>query len=597
MDKGELDMTTVVYKEQGKFLYKPVFDKSYDSTFSYVEGEKEATATSRIRIRAPYMDMLFGSPKAAGEFTEPIGSDMAEKEVLLGFTDDPASLKALEFIEKDEWIIDELDGKLVATGWFDNSIVAAVRELYSLVAGKEDVTLTLPIKGRMPQGKYCTDIPDFGRGVFRGGMDNDEGILTFCYGGVTKEDFTYYAETLEAHGFELYQENTLNNYGDIKNLFRTYVKDEKLVHISFLPADFLKADKEKMGEELRLYADHAHRPNGNEIRIVTDFSAFAVPRQQENVWTDGGIRPKISLVNLLNSPEAMTDNGMCITFTLADGSFIVIDGGLFVDAYRVHNALTAMNERKDGKIVVAAWVFTHAHKDHTTGFAALSMLERAKDIEIEKVIYTKEGDSYSWRTINDPYHYVYHVGNVLNETSMKACLRGFAGKGNTQFIHAHTGQRLYIRDAVLDVLYSGGEDLFPILINNPNDTCKVIKYTIGETTALIVGDAHKDTAYSALMPLFSGEVKCDILQIPHHGLGGPSPHLMPYIRPRIAMWCTTWKTIQLREMMKKDVGNAASTQTEDLKLNMVADTYVQSLPLPYNECKDETIRYYVKWTR
>ena len=63
------------------------------------------------------------------------------------------------------------------------------------------------------------------------------------------------------------------------------------------------------------------------------------------------------------------------------------------------------------------------------------------------------------------------------------------------------------------------------------------------------------------------------------------------------MWCTTWKTIQLREMMKKDVGNAASTQTEDLKLNMVADTYVQSLPLPYNECKDEMIRYYVKWTR
>ena len=93
-------MTTVVYKERGKFLYKPVFDKSYDSTYSYAEGETEASATSRIRIRAPYMDMLFGTPNVAGEFTEPIGCESAEREVLLGLTDDPASLKVLKFIKK-----------------------------------------------------------------------------------------------------------------------------------------------------------------------------------------------------------------------------------------------------------------------------------------------------------------------------------------------------------------------------------------------------------------------------------------------------------------------------------------------------------------
>lgn len=592
-----MSKSTVMYKNGGKFLYKLVLDKSYDSTYSYVEGGFTASPTRRTRIRAPYMDMLFGSSKASGEFKEPMGCDDADKEALLGFTDDPASLKALELIQKDEWIICEIDGKLVATGWFDNAIVAAVRELYKLVTAGDDVTLNLPIKGKLPADKYNVDIPDFGRGIFRGGMDNDEGILSFCYGDVTEKDFTDYAAKLEAAGYELYQENTLRGYKDIRNLFRTYTKDDKLVHISYLPADFLKVDKDSLCEELRLYADLAHRPNGNEIRIFTDFKKYAIPGKQQNIWTDAGIRPKVSLVNLLNNPESRTDTGLCIIFTLADGSFIVVDGGIFFDAYRVYESLKAMNERTDGKIVVAAWIFTHAHKDHTTGFAALSMTEFARNISIEKVIYTKEGDSYSWRTLNDPYHYVYYVGSVLNETTMKVCLRGFAKDCETQIIHAHMGQRLYIRDAEIDILYAGGEDLFPILINNPNDTCTVFKVYLGGMTTIVQADAHKDTSYSALMPLCSGEMKCDILQIPHHGLGGPCPDLMPYIRPKIALWPTTWKTIARRDMMVEGKGNAVSTQTEDLKLNIVADTYVHSLPLPYNEEQDEMIRYIVPATR
>ena len=78
---------------------------------------------------------------------------------------------------------------------------------------------------------------------------------------------------------------------------------------------------------------------------------------------------------------------MCLIFTLCDGSFLIFDGGCAEDARQVYDALKALNQRADGKIVVAGWFFTHDHGDHTGAFSALAATELAGEITVEAVVF------------------------------------------------------------------------------------------------------------------------------------------------------------------------------------------------------------------
>jgi hypothetical protein len=59
--------------------------------------------------------------------------------------------------------------------------------------------------------------------------------------------------------------------------------------------------------------------------------------------------------------------GMVYAVRLADGSFIVVDGGMpaYGNADRLYNALKEYSN--DEKPVIAAWLITHGHEDHIGG--------------------------------------------------------------------------------------------------------------------------------------------------------------------------------------------------------------------------------------
>ena len=62
-------------------------------------------------------------------------------------------------------------------------------------------------------------------------------------------------------------------------------------------------------------------------------------------------------------------NGMCYVMRLEDGSFIVTDGGhaLQKNADRLYRILRKQAPDPDN-IVIAAWIFSHSHGDHSGMF-------------------------------------------------------------------------------------------------------------------------------------------------------------------------------------------------------------------------------------
>ena len=606
-DDGIYPASEVEFKADGESLYKLVGEKGwYTPCNSSIKVDGVAASnTARPEVDASYISMLFGCVSTKTDAFVPgildnsqIISDDAEKELLVGRTDDKASLKALDLIGQDEWIIVEIDGKIVVTGWYDNATVAAVQHLYDLVKDQDDVSLQLPIKGDVDG--YIADIPDLEGGAFYGGMDSSEGAVILRYGVEDAVAFEAYIEKLEAEGYSLYAENEIAAYGDEKHLFATFVKGDSVVHVSYLTDSFLEADVANLTANEKAYYDRSFRPIGKEVRIVIDSKAALFTNAATNTYTDLGITPKVSVVNLYNKVADGNNNAECLIYTLADGSFIIVDGGFAQDADQVFRALTELNERPDGKIVVAAWIMSHHHGDHVGAFKAMADKEYAKDIYIEQFIYNPTASTYAWRHVNAPFNYAADFNfSVYNNEFMTACLAKF-GDGDTQIVNPHVGQRMMIRNAEVEFIFTGDEDLYPIHMDNTNDSSLVFSVNFkgkdgeADSSMMVLNDSCVDSQYGWIMPLFSQAMDCDIVQVAHHGLGGPSTALYRMMEPIVAIWCSTESTaIKNNWFVEKDGGGAvggsagfllyrkADDTNKPVALRMLAEHHVQTLELPY----------------
>lgn len=496
-------------------------------------------------VNASYVDMLFGTENVKGEMDPGTLFAGEGRPCMVGLTDEAASRKALEMIGLDQWIITEVDGALVVTGWFDGASAAAVRALQALT--QESDTLELPVIGRV-EG-YRLDIPAPDAGDLLSGLEcGASSVVLRCRN--TDGGFDAYIARLEAAGYSLYQENRIGGCR-----FATYLRGETTVSVSQL---------------------------ATEMRIATGCAANLIPNETANVYTDAGIAPSLSGLNLYNRYTDGNDIGLCLIFTLADGSFIVYDGGYTMDAEQLWKALKARNRRPDGKIVIAAWFLTHDHGDHTGAFATLSESKHAGEITLENVVYRLCPDLYMWRSRFDPYHWDCPPALDYAPERMEAIVAAYGGQ--TRLLYPHMGQKLYIRNAVVEVLSAGCEDLQPVLMDNYNDTSLMTRVMLGGQTVLVLGDCATDASRHVLMKHFDGCLDCDILQVSHHGLGGIDPAFYPTIKMDVAIWPTTHKTIR-----RNDLANRAQNGglLGRVKQTYVLDSEMHTFPLPYDADNDK----------
>ena len=201
--------------------------------------------------------------------------------------------------------------------------------------------------------------------------------------------------------------------------------------------------------------------------------------------------------------------GLSYVIRLSDGRFIIFDGGHSYepDVDRLMDCLVSQsNEKKPG---IAAWVLTHPHKDHYPCFA--SFCKKYSDrVNIEKLIFNFPDASEE--TMKKMPTLV--KGEEMELLSLFYDALKDVG---ADVYRAHTGQIYKIGDATLEIL-SSPDDVFFTPVEDINPHSLVIKMTICSQTIMWCADTYFKE--SKLAERYGNYLKCDIVQLTHHGYCG-----------------------------------------------------------------------------
>ena len=223
--------------------------------------------------------------------------------------------------------------------------------------------------------------------------------------------------------------------------------------------------------------------------------------------------------------------GMGYVYQLADGKFIIIDGGS-------NHALTAQilkdylydkaNAAGMDKPVIAMWFFSHAHQDHI-GIASGGFLETAKNegIEIE---------SFGFNFVEQKYMEDKHSGEIKG---LKTLFRMYYPDATLYNVHA--GQIFYFKGLTFDVLATQ-EETYPHMTPTAdsatqNSACVTWRVTLEETGKTVIFLADNTVGVNAqLAKIYRDYLKSDVMQTSHHGLSGAEATCYKMIDPDICLW-------------------------------------------------------------
>lgn len=345
-------------------------------------------------------------------------------------------------------------------------------------------------------------------GVYQCGADSVE----LCLRGVTDADCEGYGQTLEEAGWTRYTACVLAG-----NRFATYTSPNgRTIYLGYYPT--------LLGGTLRI----VHEPTG--YLPATEASPYR--RVTDTTFTQIGRRA----VDINTAP------GMSYIMQLADGSFILIDGGPAneEDEAALFDYLTALTPAGE-KPTVAVWFITHAHSDHMA-LANRFLVNYHDRIEVRMAAY------------NFPnYEAVVNARDVQNNAARYTPMIEQFRESITAYWPAarhlilHAGQKLYLADAEIEILFTH-EDQFPNEFSWINHTSVAFRIRTGGKTVMILGDCEKSLCQQ-MADTFGGYLKSDLLQLTHHGANGACLDLYQRIDPDICFWACSGAKFEGDERM------------------------------------------------
>ena len=317
-----------------------------------------------------------------------------------------------------------------------------------------------------------------------------------CLTNVTVEEIREYAKALEDAGFTRYAAREISAgsaYPYNVNLFYAYTREDvqvfvfwnasiHTVHITYMPPQAL--------------------PNTQPIAIE-DTDTF---------------RPSLTQFPV---------SGMCYAVQLADGAFILVDGGLQNDEQEERLYAFLQEKSKGQKPVIATWFFTHPDSDHIC-LAASFLKKYAKEVEVQA------------------FAYQFPDVDKINELPLTAIVQKDIAclERNIQTYYPrakrytlHTGQVFAYKGLEIEVLWSM-ETTYPCVYTSFNDHSAAFKCTFTNgKTAILLGDCMHESCRK-IARTYGDSIKADILQVTHHGLIGGDKELYALIDPAICLWST-----------------------------------------------------------
>lgn len=321
-------------------------------------------------------------------------------------------------------------------------------------------------------------------GQYYCGNGNSESVCR----GVTEAEYAEYLRVLEADGYRTVRENRIG-----ENAFLTLKKGGTFLAVSRFPA------------YSRLQTVFSENP---------DFLPPDIPAG------DGHATP--CMIQPGRRGAAGAAPGMSYLFRLADGSWIVIDGGPWQED-DAQDLLRLMRDGGDGKPVISLWMFSHYHGDHI-GLACEFLKRYGDAVDLRAVAYNFP-DAETLQLTQEPF-----------EPGWMTCLpdlitERFPGARRWNF---HSGEKLSLPGAEIEILFTH-EDNFPVEMQWGNDTSSAWTVTQNGKKYLFPGDCDPIQC-QFLADNYGGSLKCDVLQLTHHGFNGATEQFYRLADPDICLW-------------------------------------------------------------
>ena len=489
--------STTIDTEEEQGPREDMIDIKLDNAYASIVYALDAEDSLKVAIKtfakgySPIVGAKTVEPQKSGKY------DANKAEILVGKVRYPECEEVYETLRYNEVKICVIGSKLVVAGYDSALISEALTVLLDQLKDRADANGSISLDGTFVIEKSFAEplsaVPVF-EGYTPTFVDTGDDCYMLNFGAVGKDNFEAYCSILAADGLTLYAEKNVEN-----NLYKTYYNEKYVV--------------------TALYTKN----NGVCKVLAEPLSGTALPtKAEDNQYTPvEGCDTTITQVGLLSDNLGETYNGMCYVVRLADGSFIVVDGGFALEGYeeRIYNVLKKQAPDPD-HIVIAAWVITHAHDDHVDVFENF-FKAYADVVTVERFICNMP----SWDQLTNIWE-----PEWVRIDRVRALLDEYFP--DVPVIKAHPGQEFYIRNAKIDILYT--IDIYDSLLDDYNNTSVVFKLEAEGTKMIFMGDYDdKGKTMSNLYRMQT--LKSDIMQVAHHGLPeNSSNELAAKINPKYA---------------------------------------------------------------
>ena len=357
-------------------------------------------------------------------------------------------------------------------------------------------------------------------------------------------ELSSYINDLVANGYVKTFENEINGL-----YFYTYTKDNALIHISYYPST-------------------------SEVNISSE-TVTALP---DNLTEPTYEKKNDSTITQIQLADDVTiKEGMSYVIHLADGTFFIVDGGWCYDNYleadKLYNVLKELNGSEEG-IVISGWIFTHCHGDHIGTFNYF--VEKYHDkVTINQLLYNFPSDTdiqnsgSSYMLDNSKPRYTYFKEMI--STYLK----------DTEVVKIHSGYKFYYANAEIEILQTF-EDLYPSIPSSYdfNSTSTLFTVKLEGQKIMFLGDVS-DVGASRLTKMYGDSLKCDFMQVAHHGLNssGTIKALYQKINAEYILYpaCVDW----YRSNINNDA-NYYLESSDTVKQIFVSGYQTAEIKLPYD---------------
>ena len=206
----------------------------------------------------------------------------------------------------------------------------------------------------------------------------------------------------------------------------------------------------------------------------------------------------------------------------ADGTLIVVDGGLGSDKDRLKAAIRELGG------TVSTWLVTHPHGDHAGALYKLleeEINDRAAgitpDITIQNIYYNMA--SREWYQANDPSDGAFSIELLNKLEQIDGSRLHYVGRGTT----------IMAGNTKIEVI----NDRYETDWNKGNNASICYKVWVNGKSILFLGDMSSEGG-KRLLQYERDNLKADIVQMAHHGQAGVDEDVYKAISPSIALWPT-----------------------------------------------------------